>query len=784
VNLRELLTGAPPQTLGLDAKGFAYPQQGGQGYGGVYYGSDAYSILNGLTRPTSRDYASVRIELSSALAVCLNTVCNAFPEAELCVEREIIDGEDEREPTHPALMLVERPNPYMSGADVLTAVVRDLMTSASGSAYLVKRRGAYKRVVELWPVCSSMMRPVWPASGEVFISAYEITIDGERRLIDPADVIHFRNDVDHASPSYSRCGIPYLPAVMQDLYTDSAAGDFTAAIMRNMGLPGAIISPKALVDGRTVTLSKEQRDEFAADYQARFTGAGRGRALVTGNPIDVHQLGFDPEKMSLRQIRQIAEERLSAIYNIPAIVAGFGAGLEHSTYANYEQALKAFWSGCIIPIQRRIATTLTQQLLRVDYPRSEMLYFEFEHDHIKALQESETEKRQRDREDYLAGILTHHQAVSRLGAVPEGDDWMVLPSSVTAYPVNAMPMAEIPEPVPPQLALPPAPEPAKSSKPYSARPGAVLDSYEMLVTDAVPGMTVHVTKADDPGTDEPLAWTDDQIEAESIITDEDLERAEATIRERSTTLGDFLDSPPVKNALPVETKESYRWNPRTRRYIGANGRMVPKAAVDAAVDEAVKASREVMAGYADRLISGDWSLVDYQLAMRDEIKTMHAASIATTRGGWRNLTPQDRGRAAKRIQEQYKYLDQSCRDFAKGRLEGALKPGQEGYDKLIHGRPLDGTARSSSKMYASSARSAFSEADYEAQKDVSEAQVDTHEERWIRHAEDSCSGCVGQADRKWVPLGALPPIGSQQCKTNCLCSKSVRKKSRRKDVGL
>jgi hypothetical protein len=144
----------------------------------------------------------------------------------------------------------------------------------------------------------------------------------------------------------------------------------------------------------------------------------------------------------------------------------------------------------------------------------------------------------------------------------------------------------------------------------------------MLVTDAVPGMTVHVTKADDPGTDEPLAWTDDQIEAESIITDEDLERAEATIRERSTTLGDFLDSPPVKNALPVETKESYRWNPRTRRYIGANGRMVPKAAVDAAVDEAVKASREVMAGYADRLISGDWSLVDYQLAMRDEIKTM------------------------------------------------------------------------------------------------------------------------------------------------------------------
>lgn len=792
MRIRDLLTGGALTALNLEAKGFAYPQQGGHGYGGVYYGSDAYSILNGLTRPTSRDYASVRIELSSALAVCLNTVTNAFPEAELCVERETKDGEDEREPTNPALMLVEKPNPYMSGSDILTAVVRDLMTSASGSAYLVKRRGAYGKPVELWPVDSSMMRPVWPATGDEFISAYEITIDGERRYIEPKDVIHFRNDVDKNPPSYSRCGIPYLPPVMQDLYIDSAAGDFTAAIMRNMGMPGAIISPKTLADGRSITLDQPTRDQFAADYQARFTGAGRGRAMIMGNPIDVHQLGFDPEKMSLREIRQIVEERLSAIYNIPAIVAGFGAGLEHATYANYEQALRAFWSGCIIPIQRRIATTLTLQFLRVDYAKSEQLYFEFEHDHIKALQESETEKRQRDREDFAAGLLTHHQAASRLGVVPEGPDYFVLPASVTAYPVDTVPMEPEPEP---QLALPPKPEgepdEPKGLKPYTAKPGAILDAADFA------GSLIGTVMLKAPDLGAPLAWTDEQIEAEAIITDEDIARAEETIRERSPELADLLESSQkagdvvgtyriVTNGepgppIPFDIKASFRWNPRTRRYIGENGRMVPKATVNAAVDEAVEASREVMAGYADRLISGDWSLVDYQIAMRDEIKAMHAASIATTRGGWRNLTPQDRGRAAKRIQEQYKYLDQSCRDFAKGQQPGALKPGQEGYDKLIHGRPLDGTARSSSKMYASSARAAYGEADYDAAKDAAEAQAETHEERWIRHAQDSCNGCIHQAGRGWVELGELPEIGSQTCRTNCKCSKSVRKKPRRKE---
>lgn len=755
MGLRELLTGAPPQTLGLDAKGFAYSQQGGSS-SGVYYGS-GYQLLNALQRPSSREYAAVRIELSSALAVCLNTVTNAFPEAELCVEREVEDGEDEREPKHPALMLMERPSKFFSGAEVTTAVVRDLMTSATGSAYLVKRRGAYGRPSELWPVSSSMMRPVWPDTGEEFISGYEITIDGHRRLLDTKDVIHFRNDIE------GRYGVPMLPPVMQDIYIDTAAGDFTAAIMRNMGMPGAIVSPKQLPDGRDVSLPKEKRDEFAAEWQRRFTGQGRGRVFFPSIPMDVHQLGFDPEKMSLRQIRQIAEERLSALYNIPAIVAGFGAGLEHSTYANYEQALRAFWNGCIIPIQRRIATTLTYQLLRVDYPNSESLYFEYEHDHIKALSESETEKRQRDREDYLAGILTHHQVVSRLGIAPEGDDWMVLPSSVTAYPVDAMPVAE-PEPEPepePQRALPPAPE----EEPKSLIPGVSLSVTGPEWRIVQTGEASYKLEKADPDLTAPLDRSETEIEDEAQITDDDIADATAWVAENVPALADLLDAETVKRkADDYETKASYRWNPRTRRYIGANGRMVPKAAVDAAMDAAVDVGRAEMAGYADALIAGDMSLPAYQVAMEASIKRMHLAAVATTRGGWANLTPSERGKAARAIREQYQYLNKSCLAFANG-------------DREVNGR-----VRATSQMYASSARAAYGELDYDAAKDAAEAQVETHQERWIRHASDSCSGCIDQASKGWVGLGELPPIGSQQCLSQCRCSKSIRKKSRRKDA--
>lgn len=748
MRIRDILTGTPLQSLDIAAKGYAWPQRGGGASASgtsYYYDGDGYWMTS-LARPTSAEYATVRVELSSALAVVLNTISNAFPEADLCVERETDDGEYEVLRDDPAYLLIDRPNPYMSGPEVMVAVVRDLLTSASGSAYLVKRRVG-SSVRELWPVPSSSMRPVWPAEGDVFISAYEITLDSTRRLIDPKDVIHFRTDIDHAPPSYGRCGVPYLPPVMQDLYVDIAAGDFTAAIMRNMGMPGAIISPKTLTDGRAVTLPPEVRDQFAADYQRRFTGAGRGRALVTGNPIDVHQLGFDPEKMSLRDIRQIVEERLSALYNVPAIVAGFGAGLEHATYANYEQAQKAFWNGCIIPLQRRIARTLTDQLLDVDFSGNGR-YFEFRHDHIAALQESETDRRARDREDYLAGILTHHQAVERLGLEPEGPDFYLTAQSVQVTAVGSLPDVGQPLAVDARAAA------ASVEKPAT----------DIAISDDSPKrLYTGEQKANTPDVGRALAWTDDQIDAEAIITDEDVREAEATIRERSPDLADLLDAEASRKGVEsaLDVKATFRWNPRTRRYIGSDGRMVPKARVKAAVDEAVEASRDVMAGYAERLIEGKMSLVDYQLAMRDEIKAMHLAAHATARGGWRELSASERGRAAVRIREQYKYLNEACLAIERGE------------------RKLDGRFRASARMYASSARASYGEADYTASKDAQEAEADTHEERWERSASDSCSGCVEQEDKGWVPLGSLPEIGSQDCESNCKCSKNVRKKPRR-----
>lgn len=742
MSIRERIFGAGLTRLDLDAKGFAYSSQGGYA-GGTSYGLDSFGgWISGLVRPSSREYAQVQLELSSALAVCLSTVTRAFPEAELCVEREV-DGESERQEQHPALMLMERPNPYHSPTQMSCALVRDYMVH--GNAYLVKRRGRGNLPVELWAVDARCMRPIWPSTGDVFISQYELTVDGQRRYFEPEDVLHFRNGLDHDAPSYDRCGLSPIPPMLRDLYVDDAAADFTAAMLKNMGMPGAIISPRALQDGREVTWSKEKRDEFKADYQQRFTGQGRGRVMPMGIPIDVHQLGFDPKNMALGEVRRLSEERLCATYNIPAQVAGFSQLEKQPTYSNYEQAYKAFWTGCIIPMQREMAWTLTVQLLRADWPNTRDMYFEYEHDHIPALTEDETARRDRDRADYLAGGLDHHQYVGRLGIEPTGPNFRVLPASVTVVSVDEMPMTETPavEPAPEQRALPPAPDEPPPK-------------YTITVTKAA-----TYSKVDDIGS--ALNWTEQQIEAEAIVTDEDIADATEWVRENVPALADLLDAETIKRkALGLDVKATYRWNPRARRYIGTDGRLVSKTAVDAAMDAAVEVGRAEMAGYADALIEGTMDLPAYQIAMKQSIKRMHLTAAATTRGGWANLTPSERGKAAQRIKAEYKFLNQSCLDFESG------------------ARPIDGRMRASSQMYARSAYAGYSEADYEAAKDAAEAEPASHEERWTRHASDSCNGCVHQESRQWVPLGDLPPIGSQTCLSNCKCSKVIRKKPKGK----
>jgi phage portal protein BeeE len=214
-------------------------------------------------------------------------------------------------------------------------------------------------------------------------------------------------------------------------------------------------------------ISPDEAEIVKAEMEQRTGGDNRGRPLVIGGSVKVERLAFTPEEMDLRELRRLPEERISAVLGIPAIVAGLGAGLDRSTFANYAEAREAAWEDNIIPTQRVIAADLTTQLLR-DFDDSPALRVRFDNSEIRVLQPDENARTTRVIQQLQSGAITIAEARRDLGkdAGPEHELYMV----PTGYEVRAELEAPVPHPALDQ----PAQQPPQLEAPTDAEITAVL----------------------------------------------------------------------------------------------------------------------------------------------------------------------------------------------------------------------------------------------------------------------------------------------------------------------
>jgi hypothetical protein len=182
-------------------------------------------------------------------------------------------------------------------------------------------------------------------------------------------------------------------------------------------------------------------------------------------PTDVKVLGFNPQQMDTKTARRVPEERVSAIFGIPAVVVGLGAGLDRSTFANFAEAREAAYESNVIPSQRLLAAELRTQLLP-DFGDVTKLHIGFDLRKVRVLQADENELHQRAREDLKAGGVTVNEFRKMIGLPPiesTTGDALDIPISVSPTHVD-----EVLEPAA-QPALP-AGQPAKVL-PLAARKG-------------------------------------------------------------------------------------------------------------------------------------------------------------------------------------------------------------------------------------------------------------------------------------------------------------------------
>lgn len=333
---------------------------------------------------------------SSVVTPALFWIARTFPEARPQVRRVLPDGQKEPVLAHPMVRLLKRPNRYFSGIVMWMATI--VSYYVTGNAYWIKIRATDRSVVELWWVPSWMMSPKWPADGSVFISHYEYRPGGSAKVEIPvSDVVHFRFGLD---PANTRLGLSPLASVLREVFTDEEAANFTASILRNMGVPGLVIAP----DG-DAEVGPAAAAEVKATFKALVTGDNRGDPVVMSSATKIQQFGFSPSQMNVRDLRRIPEERVSAVLGVPAVVAGLGAGLDRSTFTNMGEAREMAYESNIIPAQRVIGDELEHQLLPDFEAKPEGFDVIFDLSDVRVLQEDRMKLTQRTVAAVMGGVM-------------------------------------------------------------------------------------------------------------------------------------------------------------------------------------------------------------------------------------------------------------------------------------------------------------------------------------------------------------------------------------------
>lgn len=350
------------------------------------------------------------LDANTIILACTLWVGRTFPEARFKVVKDQINEkelvEEVEVPDHPLTKIMARPNPHHSRSLMWQATLTSLMID--GNAYWMVLRGQDKKPTQFWWMPSDRCRPVRRAGSKNFIDFYEFTDDtGKRQELDPRLVIHLRDGIDPKDPKKGRSKIK---ALLLEVLTDNEAALYTKSVLENMGVTGGILAP----DNPDFTIDKDEAKLMARLYQAGSTGANRGKVTVFTAAMKFLRGGMTPKEVLIDKVRDIPEERITAVFGLPAIVINLGAGLDHATMANFKEAREQAYESNIIPTQSSIAEQLDVQAL----PLFEETFAErrcaFDNTKVRCFQEDENKKHERVRSNWEKGMYTLGQCADIL----------------------------------------------------------------------------------------------------------------------------------------------------------------------------------------------------------------------------------------------------------------------------------------------------------------------------------------------------------------------------------
>jgi len=256
---------------------------------------------------------------------------------------------------HPMLELMRRPNTLQGRAELLEALYGQMLLSGNG--YLEAVGGdAGLLPGELHVLRSDRMSIVPGADG--WPVAYDYTVGARRHRFDmtgePDPICHIRS----FHPQDDHYGLSPMQAAAVAVDVHNSASAWSKALLDNAARPsGAIVYKGADGQGQ---LSADQYDRLVSEMEMHHQGArNAGRPMLLEGGLDWKPMGFSPSDMEFQQTKEAAAREIALAFGVPPMLLGIPGD---ATYANYQEAHRAFYRLTVLPLATRVTAAISHWL--------------------------------------------------------------------------------------------------------------------------------------------------------------------------------------------------------------------------------------------------------------------------------------------------------------------------------------------------------------------------------------------------------------------------------------
>lgn len=266
----------------------------------------------------------------------------------------VLQDNQQRYDVHPVLSLVSQPNQAQGRAELMEALFGQLLLS--GNAYVEAVPGEGSVPLELHVLRSDRMRVVpgtdgWPVAYEYAVGARKHRFDASGPVSPVCHVKSFHPQDDHY-------GFSPLQAAAMAVDVHNSASRWSKSLLDNAARPsGALVYRSA--DGQG-TMAEDQFQRLSEEIETNYQGArNAGRPMVLEGGLDWKPMGFSPSDMEFQKTKESAAREIALAFGVPPMLIGIQGD---ATYANYQEANRAFYRLTVLPLATRVAAALSHWL--------------------------------------------------------------------------------------------------------------------------------------------------------------------------------------------------------------------------------------------------------------------------------------------------------------------------------------------------------------------------------------------------------------------------------------